>query len=66
MAALRTHCNPLLGDKNELARALIKKNSTPAVSCAPTPALAQVLTLTPALATASISSPPGRYTDKNL
>ena len=40
--------------------------STPAVSCAPTPVPAHALVLTPAPALVSVLAPPARYTDKDL
>ena len=40
MAGPRTRCNPLLGGEDELAEAPTEENNIPAVSHAPTPALA--------------------------
>ena len=64
MAGLGTCYNPLLGGKDKLAGAPTEGNSTPAISRAPTPALAQAPASTPAPALAL--GPPGRYTDKDL
>ena len=68
MAGPRTRRNPPLGGKDELAGAPTKGNSTPAVSCAPTPAPAQGPAPTPAPASvpASAQGPPRRYMDEDL
>ena len=68
MAGLHIRCNPPFGGKDELAGAPIKRNSIPAIFCAPTPAPAQALapTSAPASASASALGPPGRYTDEDL
>ena len=64
MAGLYTRCNFSLGGKDKLAKAFIKRNSTPAVFRAPTPVPAQAPA--PTLAPTSASGPPGRYTDEDL
>ena len=64
MAGSRTHRNPSLGGKDELAGAPTKGNSTPAVSHASTPIPAYAPAPTPA--PASAPGPPERYTDKDL
>ena len=64
MAGPRTYCNLLFSGKDKLTGALTKGNSTSAVSCAPTFALAQTHASTPT--PASTPGLLGRYTDKDL
>ena len=64
MVSLRIYRNLPLGGKDELVGVSIKRNSTPAISHIFIPVFAQALALAPT--SASISGPPGRYTDKNL
>ena len=62
IVGLHTSCNPLFHGKDKLARALIKENSTPAVSYAPIPAPAQASAPAPASAPDLLE----RYMNENL